>query len=142
MNDPLWYKSAIFYELPVRSFSDSNGDGIGDLPGVTARLGYLKELGVTAIWFLPFTPSPMRDGGYDVSDYCSIHPMYGTLDDFHTLVNGAHARDLKIVVELVPNHTSDQHPWFQASRSTPMPRRSPQSSIHPGRWRTGSHLSG
>ncbi len=121
MNDPLWYKSAIFYELPVRSYSDSNGDGIGDLPGVTARLGYLKELGVTALWFLPFTPSPMRDGGYDISDYCSIHPMYGTLDDFHTLVNGAHARELKIVVELVPNHTSDQHPWFQASRDPSHP---------------------
>jgi maltose alpha-D-glucosyltransferase / alpha-amylase len=115
MSEPLWYKNAIFYELPVRAYYDSNADGIGDLPGVTARLDYLQSLGVTALWFLPITPSPMRDDGYDVSDYCSIHPMYGTLDDFHKLVVGAHARDLKIVVELVPNHTSDQHPWFQAS---------------------------
>jgi maltose alpha-D-glucosyltransferase/alpha-amylase len=116
MNDPLWYKDAIFYELSVRAFADANGDGIGDLKGVTSHLDYLQELGVTVLWFLPITPSPMRDDGYDVSDYCSIDPKYGTLDDFHALVDGAHSRGLKIIVELVPNHTSDQHPWFQASR--------------------------
>jgi maltose alpha-D-glucosyltransferase/alpha-amylase len=116
MNASFWYKDAIFYELSVRAFADSNGDGIGDLPGVTARLDYLQELGVTVLWFLPITPSPMRDDGYDVSDYCNIDPMYGTQDDFSALVAGAHQRGLKIVVELVPNHTSDQHPWFQASR--------------------------
>jgi maltose alpha-D-glucosyltransferase/alpha-amylase len=116
MNNTLWYKDAIFYELSVRSFSDSNGDGIGDLAGVSARLDYLQELGVTVLWFLPLNPSPMRDDGYDVSEYCNIDPMYGTLEDFRTLVAGAHQRNLKIMVELIPNHTSDQHPWFQASR--------------------------
>jgi maltose alpha-D-glucosyltransferase/alpha-amylase len=116
MNDAYWFKNAIFYELYVRAFYDSNGDGIGDLSGVTARLDYLQELGVDTLWLLPITPSPMRDDGYDVSDYCNIHPMYGTLDDFRALVAEAHRRGLKIVVELIPNHTSDQHPWFQASR--------------------------
>ncbi len=116
MNNTLWYKDAIFYELSVRAFADSNGDGLGDLQGVTAHLDYLQELGVTVLWFLPFMPSPMRDDGYDVSDYCSIDPKYGTLDDFRALVEGAHSRALKVVVELIPNHTSDQHSWFQASR--------------------------
>jgi len=116
MGDSLWYKSAVFYELPVRAFNDSNGDGIGDLQGVTARLDYLETLGVTAIWFLPFMPSPMRDDGYDVSDLTSIHPMYGNMHDLHQLVDAAHKRNIKIIVELIPNHTSDQHPWFQASR--------------------------
>jgi len=121
MNNSLWYKDAILYELSVRSFSDSNADGIGDLPGVTARLDYLQELGVTAIWFLPISPSPMRDDGYDVSDYCNVDPMYGNLDDFRTLVAGAHQRGLKIIVELIPNHTSDQHAWFQASHDPTHP---------------------
>jgi maltose alpha-D-glucosyltransferase/alpha-amylase len=116
MTDSLWYKDAVFYELSVKAFADSNGDGLGDLPGVTSHLDYLQELGVTVIWFLPITPSPMRDDGYDVSDYCSIDPKYGTMEDFQALVVGAHSRGLKIVVELIPNHTSDQHPWFQASR--------------------------
>jgi maltose alpha-D-glucosyltransferase/alpha-amylase len=116
MNDTLWYKDAVFYELYVRAFHDSNGDGIGDLPGITARLDYLQTLGVDAIWLLPINPSPLRDDGYDVSDHYNIHPMYGTLDDFHSLVSEAHRRGLKIVIELIPNHTSDQHPWFQASR--------------------------
>jgi maltose alpha-D-glucosyltransferase/alpha-amylase len=115
MANPLWYKDAIFYELSVRAFSDSNGDGTGDLAGVTVHLDYLQELGITAIWFLPITPSPMRDDGYDISDYCSIDPKYGSLEDFSNLVDGTHQRGLKIVVELIPNHTSDQHPWFQAS---------------------------
>ncbi|OGO68451.1 MAG: maltose alpha-D-glucosyltransferase, partial [Chloroflexi bacterium RBG_19FT_COMBO_56_12] len=116
MSDTLWYKDAVFYELYVRAFQDSDGDGIGDLPGITSRLDYLQALGVDAIWLLPISPSPLRDDGYDVSDYCDIHPMYGNLDEFRGLVNEAHRRGLKIVVELVPNHTSDQHPWFQASR--------------------------
>ena len=117
-----WYKDAIFYEVFVRAFFDSNGDGIGDLRGLTAKLDYLQWLGVDAIWMLPIFPSPLRDDGYDVSDYFNVHPDYGTLavdstaDDFRTLVGEAHRRGLRIIVELVPNHTSDQNPWFQASR--------------------------
>ena len=111
-----WYKSAIFYELYVRAFKDSNADGWGDLKGVTEKLDYLQDLGVDAIWLLPISPSPLRDDGYDVSDYYGILPQYGTMDDFRELVCLAHARNLKMIVELVPNHTSDQHPWFQASR--------------------------
>ena len=111
-----WYKSAIFYELYVRAFKDSNADGWGDLKGVTEKLDYLQDLGVDAIWLLPISPSPLRDDGYDVSDYYGILPQYGTMDNFRELVHLAHARSLKMIVELVPNHTSDQHPWFQASR--------------------------
>ena len=111
-----WYKSAIFYELYVRAFKDSNADGWGDLKGVTEKLDYLQDLGVDAIWLLPISPSPLRDDGYDVSDYYGILPQYGTMDDFRELVRLAHARSLRMIVELVPNHTSDQHPWFQASR--------------------------
>ena len=122
MNSSLWYKDAIFYELSIKAFADSNGDGLGDLPGVTAHLDYLQELGVTALWFLPFSPSPLRDDGYDVSDYCEIDPRYGTLDDFAALVEAAHQRGIKIVVELIPNHTSDQHAWFQASRDPAHPQ--------------------
>ena len=117
----LWYKEAVFYELNVRAFYDANGDGIGDLAGVTARLDYLKDLGIDTIWLLPITPSPMRDDGYDVSDHYSVHPMYGNLDDFRVLVSEAHHRGLKIVVELIPNHTSDQHAWFQASHDPAHP---------------------
>ena len=116
-----WYKDAIFYEVFVRAFADSNGNGIGDLPGLTSKLEYLQELGVDAIWMLPIFPSPLRDDGYDVSDYFSIHPDYGTLDDFSALVAEAHRRGLRILVELIPNHTSDQHPWFQASRDPEHP---------------------
>jgi maltose alpha-D-glucosyltransferase/alpha-amylase len=116
-----WYKDAIFYEVFVRAFADSNGDGIGDLPGLTSRLDYLRDLGVDALWLLPISPSPLRDDGYDVSDYCDIHPDYGTLEDYRTLVTEAHRRGLRIVVELVPNHSSDQHPWFQASRDPSHP---------------------
>ena len=111
-----WYKSAIFYELYVRAFKDSNADGWGDLKGVTEKLDYLQDLGVDAIWLLPISPSPLRDDGYDVSDYYGILPQYGTMEDFRELVRLAHERSLKMIVELVPNHTSDQHPWFQASR--------------------------
>jgi len=111
-----WYKTAVFYELYVRAFNDSNGDGWGDLQGVIEKLDYLRDLGVDCIWLLPIAPSPLRDDGYDVSDYCDIHPMYGKMDDFRRLVKAVHARGLRLLVELVPNHTSDQHAWFQASR--------------------------
>lgn len=121
MNHHPWYKTAIFYELYVRAFKDSNADGWGDLRGIISKLDYLQKLGVDAIWLLPISPSPLRDDGYDVSDYCDIHPMYGKLDDFKALINEAHQRSLKIIVELVPNHTSDQHPWFQASRNPAHP---------------------
>ena len=109
----LWYRDAIIYELHVRSFYDSNGDGIGDFPGLTEKLDYLQDLGITAIWLLPHYPSPLKDGGYDIADYKKVHPDYGTLGDFKTFVREAHRRGLKVITELVLNHTSDQHPWFQ-----------------------------
>ncbi len=114
--DPLWYKNAIIYELHVRAFQDSNEDGIGDFRGLTERLNYLQDLGVTAIWLLPFYPSPLKDDGYDIADYYSINPIYGSLSDFKALLREAHARGLRVITELVVNHTSDQHPWFQRSR--------------------------
>ncbi|MHC1763572.1 MAG: maltose alpha-D-glucosyltransferase [Verrucomicrobiia bacterium] len=114
--DPAWYKTAVLYELHVRAFQDSNADGIGDFPGLTERLDYLQELGVTAIWLLPFYPSPLKDDGYDIADYYSINPIYGTLDDFKVFLHEAHARGLRVITELVVNHTSDQHPWFQRAR--------------------------
>ena len=115
-SDPLWYKDAIFYELRVRSFYDSNGDGVGDFPGLTAKLDYLQSLGVTTLWLLPFYPSPMRDDGYDIADYTNVHPSCGTLHDFKVFIREAHRRDLKVVTELVLNHTSDLHEWFQRAR--------------------------
>ncbi|QQD72261.1 maltose alpha-D-glucosyltransferase [Acidithiobacillus ferrivorans] len=117
--DTLWYKDAILYELHVRTFQDSNGDGIGDFPGLTSRLDYLQDLGVNTLWLLPFYPSPLRDDGYDISDYRGIHPDYGTLDDFRHFLHEAHRRGLKVITELVINHSSDQHPWFQAARRAP-----------------------
>jgi maltose alpha-D-glucosyltransferase/alpha-amylase len=114
--DPLWYKDAIFYEVRVRSFYDSGGDGIGDFPGLTAKLDYLQRLGVTTLWLLPFYPSPLRDDGYDISDYMDVHPDCGTLHDFRAFLKEAHRRGLHVVTELVLNHTSDQHPWFQRAR--------------------------
>ncbi len=117
-NDPLWYKNAIFYEVHLRSFCDSNGDGKGDLPGLTTKLDYLKELGVDCIWLLPMFPSPLNDDGYDIADYDNIHPDYGTVEDFKTLVAEAHARGMRIVADLVLNHTSDQHAWFVESRKS------------------------
>ncbi len=113
---PLWYKDAVIYELHVRAFSDSDGDGIGDFRGLTGKLDYLRDLGVTAIWLLPFYPSPLRDDGYDIADYTAVHPNYGTLRDFQTFLKEAHAKGLRIITELVLNHTSDQHPWFQRAR--------------------------
>jgi len=116
--NPLWYKDAIIYELHVRAFYDSDGDGAGEFKGLTYKLDYLKDLGVTAVWLLPFYPSPWRDDGYDISDYTGIHPAYGTLDDFKTFLAEAHRRDIRVITELVLNHTSDQHPWFQQARSS------------------------
>jgi len=115
-DEPLWYKEAIIYETHVKSFYDSNGDGIGDFNGLTEKLGYLKNLGITAIWILPFYPSPLKDDGYDISDYFSIHPNYGTLRDFKEFLKKAHEEGIKVITELVLNHTSDQHSWFQKSR--------------------------
>src|ERR1700678_3213198 len=113
---PLWYKDAIIYEVHVRAFFDQNGDGMGDFAGLTQKLQYLQDLGVTAIWVLPFCPSPWRDDGYDISDYSNVHPAYGTLRDFQTFLREAHNRGLRVISELVLNHTSDQHVWFQRSR--------------------------
>jgi maltose alpha-D-glucosyltransferase / alpha-amylase len=117
--DPLWYKDAILYEIHVRAFFDSDGDGRGDFQGLTAKLDYLRDLGVTAIWLLPFYPSPWRDDGYDISDYTAVHPAYGTLEDFQLFLDEAHKRGLKVITELVINHTSDQHAWFQRARLAP-----------------------
>jgi maltose alpha-D-glucosyltransferase/alpha-amylase len=117
--DPLWYKDAVVYEVHVRAFADGNGDGIGDFLGLTEKLDYIADLGVTAIWVLPFYPSPLRDDGYDIADYTTIHPAYGSLDDFKTFLDVAHARGLRVITELVINHTSDQHPWFQRARRAP-----------------------
>jgi maltose alpha-D-glucosyltransferase/alpha-amylase len=111
-NDPLWYKDAIVYQLHIKAFFDTSGDGIGDFVGLTQKLDYLSELGVSAIWLLPFYPSPLRDDGYDISDYKNINPAYGTMRDFRNFVREAHKRDLRVITELVVNHTSDQHPWF------------------------------
>ncbi|GIG40044.1 maltose alpha-D-glucosyltransferase [Cellulomonas phragmiteti] len=118
-DDPEWYRTAVFYEVMLRTFADSAGGGSGDLPGLIQRLDYLQWLGVDCLWLPPFYPSPLRDGGYDVADYTAVAPQYGTLDDFRTLVTECHRRGMRIVVDLVMNHTSDQHPWFQASRSDP-----------------------
>lgn len=118
-DDPSWYRSAVFYEVLVRAFSDSSGDGSGDLRGLIERLDYLQWLGIDALWLPPFYPSPLRDGGYDVADYTAIAGQYGTMADFTELIAEAHARGIRIVIDLVMNHTSDQHPWFQASRADP-----------------------
>ncbi|MBE0529295.1 MAG: alpha-amylase, partial [Rhodospirillales bacterium] len=117
--DPLWYKDAIVYELHVKAFFDANNDGIGDFAGLTQKLDYLESLGVTALWLLPFYPSPLRDDGYDTADYTNVHPMYGTLADFKLFLREAHQRGLRVITELVLNHTSDQHPWFQRARRAP-----------------------
>ncbi len=114
--DPLWYKDAVIYELHVKTFHDSDGDGIGDFRGLIEKLDYLQELGATAIWILPFYPSPMRDDGYDIADYFDVNPNFGTLADFKAFLAAAHERGLRVITELVINHSSDQNPWFQASR--------------------------
>jgi maltose alpha-D-glucosyltransferase/alpha-amylase len=113
---PLWYKDAIIYEVHVRAFFDSDGDGIGDFRGLTDKLDYIQDLGVTVLWLLPFYPSPLKDDGYDIADYTGIHQSYGTMRSFQTFLREAHRRGLRVVTELVLNHTSDQHPWFQRAR--------------------------
>ncbi|MFC1870334.1 maltose alpha-D-glucosyltransferase [Chloroflexota bacterium] len=119
-DDPLWYKDAIIYEIHVRAFYDSNADGVGDFPGLMEKLDYLEDLGVNALWLLPFYPSPLKDDGYDIADYYNVHSTYGTMADFETFVREAHRRGMRVITELVVNHTSDQHPWFQqAHRSAP-----------------------
>jgi len=118
-SDPLWYKDAIIYELHVKAFNDSNADGIGDFQGLIQKLDYLQDLGVTCVWILPFFPSPLRDDGYDIADYLNVNPNYGTMEDFKAFLAAAHERDLQVMIELVINHTSDQHPWFQAARNAP-----------------------
>src|SRR5262245_53730360 len=116
VSDPLWYKDAIIYELHVKTFADSDGDGMGDFRGLIQKLDYLQELGITAIWLLPFYPSPLKDDGYDIADYFDVNPNYGTLEDFRAFLDEAHKRGLRVITELVINHTSDQNPWFQKSR--------------------------
>ncbi len=118
-DDPLWYRDAVIYQLNVKAFFDSNNDGIGDFKGVTAKLDYVKELGVNTIWLMPFYPSPLRDDGYDISAYEDVNPQYGTLDDFREMLDAAHERGLRVITELVINHTSSDHPWFQAARRAP-----------------------
>jgi len=118
-NDPLWFKQAIIYEVPVRAFADSNADGIGDFPGLTQKLDYLQDLGVTAIWLLPFFPSPLKDDGYDIADYTNVNTIYGSIEDFKDLLAAAHERGIRVIIELIVNHTSDQHAWFQRARRAP-----------------------
>jgi maltose alpha-D-glucosyltransferase/alpha-amylase len=118
-DDPLWYKDAVIYQLHIKSFFDANNDGVGDFAGLSAKLDYIAGLGVTAVWLLPFYPSPRRDDGYDIAEYTDVHPDYGTLDDARRFIAAAHARGIRVITELVINHTSDQHPWFQAARRAP-----------------------
>jgi alpha-glucosidase len=113
-----WPEGAIVYQIYPRSFQDSNDDGIGDLQGVISRLDYLKSLSVTAIWLSPFYPSPMADFGYDIADYCDVDPIFGTLEDFKQLLEAAGERDIKVMIDLVPNHTSTEHEWFKASKKS------------------------
>ena len=131
--DPDWFKRAVFYEVLVRSFQDSNGDGIGDLKGITAKLDYLQWLGVDCLWLPPFFKSPLRDGGYDVSDYTAVLPEFGDLADFVEFVDAAHQRGMRVIIDFVMNHTSDQHPWFQESRTDP--RRAVRRLLRLGRRR-------
>src|SRR5687768_4866376 len=114
----LWWQKGIIYQIYPRSFQDSNGDGIGDLRGILSRLDYLEWLGVDAVWVSPIYKSPMADFGYDISDYCSVHPLFGSLSDFDALLMAVHDRKMKLILDLVPNHSSDQHPWFLESRSS------------------------
>src|SRR5919112_1709215 len=123
-DDPLWFKDAVFYEVYVRGFYDSNGDGVGDFRGLTEKLDYLEWLGVDCLWLLPMYASPLRDGGYDIADYYAILPEYGTLEDFRQFIDAAHARGIRVITDLVVNHTSDQHPWFvEACGSPDSPKR-------------------
>src|SRR3990167_7019743 len=118
-DDPLWFKDAVIYQLNIKAFFDSNDDGMGDLKGITSKLDYVKDLGVNTLWLMPFYPSPLKDDGYDISEYNNVHPQYGTRNDFRTMLREAHRRGLKVITELVINHTSDAHAWFQAARRAP-----------------------
>jgi alpha-glucosidase len=118
LEDRRWWESGVIYQVYPRSFADSSGDGVGDLPGITGRLEYLRWLGIDAVWISPFYPSPMKDFGYDISNYTDVHPLFGALDDFDALVEEAHRLGLKVILDYVPNHTSDEHPWFVESRSS------------------------
>ena len=115
---PDWWRSAVIYQIYPRSFADSNGDGIGDLQGILQKIDYVSSLGVDAVWISPFFKSPMKDFGYDISDYRAVDPLFGTLDDFKAILHAAHDRDLKVLIDQVWNHTSDEHPWFQESRTS------------------------
>src|SRR5918997_3602528 len=115
-DDPQWYRDAVFYEISVRGFYDSDGDGVGDFRGLTEKLDYLQWLGVDCIWLLPMYASPLRDGGYDIADYKAVHPDYGTMEDVRQFIESAHQRQIRVIADLVVNHTSSDHPWFQASR--------------------------
>jgi alpha-glucosidase len=132
-----WWKSAVIYQIYPRSFQDSDGNGVGDLRGIIARLPYLAELGIDALWISPIFPSPMADFGYDVADYVGIDPLFGTLADFDELLAAAHDRGLKVLLDLVPNHTSDRHPWFLESRSS---RRNSKRDWY--LWRDGAENGG
>ena len=118
-DDPLWYKDAVIYEVHVRAFRDSNADGVGDFRGLTEKLDYLRDLGVTAIWVLPFYPSPLKDDGYDIADYLGVHPDYGTIEDVREFLEAAHQRGMRVIADLVMNHTSSEHEWFQRARTAP-----------------------
>src|SRR6195952_4484562 len=118
MNQHYWWQTAVIYQIYPRSFQDSNGDGVGDLNGITRRLPYLAELGVDAVWISPIFRSPMKDFGYDIADYTAIDPLFGSMDDFDVLLLSAHSFGLKVLLDFVPNHSSDQHPWFIESRSS------------------------
>lgn len=142
-----WWRTAVIYQVYPRSFADSGGDGIGDLPGITSRLPYLARLGVDAVWLSPFYPSPQADAGYDVSDYRGVDPLFGTLEDCDRLLRDAHALGLRVIVDLVPNHTSDEHAWFQAAVASPpgSPERAryifrdgqgPDGTLPPNNWKS------
>ena len=139
--DPLWWRSAVIYQVYVRSFADSDGDGTGDLRGVRSRLGYLKELGVDALWFNPWYPSPLADGGYDVSDYRDIHPTFGTLEDAELLISEALALGIRTIIDIVPNHLSSEHPWFQAALAAgPGSPERERFWFHPGKGPNGDEM--
>ena len=141
---PAWWRQAVVYQVYPRSFADANGDGLGDLPGVVSRVDHLAELGVDAVWLSPFYPSALADGGYDVADYRDVDPRLGTLDDFDTMLAALHGAGIKVVVDIVPNHTSDQHEWFQeALAAEPRPlAHGTSSATDPGRMAPSHPLTG